>query len=160
MLTRRMVLASAATLPVLPNILRAETASNEALASSRLIYLTPIRSDGAESACKGEVWFMWDAPDIYVVTQATAWRAEAVRKGLTKARIWVGEFGVWTNANDKFRKAPELMLDGVLETDATAWDNTLEKMGKKYSDEWGVWGPRFRNGLQDGSRVMLRYSIV
>ena len=34
----------------------------------------------------------------------------------------------------------------------------LDAMGEKYHSEWFRWGPRFRNGLADGSRVMLRYS--
>ena len=112
-------------------------------------------------ACaKAKCVFLWDDPDIFVVTQAEAWRAEAVRKNLNTARIWVGEYGVWSNADGKFREAPELMIKGTLETDSAVWDSTLEKMGTKYSDEWGVWGPRFRNGLNEGGRVMLRYQVM
>ena len=33
----------------------------------------------------------------------------------------------------------------------------LQRLGKKYADEWATWGPRFRNGLASGQRVMLRY---
>ena len=160
MLTRRKTLAGALALPLLPLAGHLLLQYQAALRSSNLIYLSPLKSDGSESACKGEVWFLFDEPHIYVVTQSDAWRADAVRKGLDKARAWVGEFGVWTNADGKFREGPELVLQGVLETDPFAHANVLEKMGMKYTEEWGVWGPRFSDGLEDGSRVMLRYHMI
>ncbi len=160
MLTRRQTLAGALLLPSLPLLGKLDEAKRDVLRSSRLIYLTPIKSDGNESACKGEVWFMYDGDShLHVVTQNEAWRANAIRQGLTQARIWVGEFGVWSTAGDAYRAAPELMLDGAIETDEQVHNRVLAKMGTKYSDEWGVWGPRFRDGLQDGSRVMLKYAI-
>lgn len=161
MLNRRSVLVGAVCLPAFRVLAHDATdiAIERRLQRSRLIYLTPIKSNGEESACKGEVWFQYHQGEIFVVTQAEAWRAEAIRQGLTSARIWVGEYGVWTNADDAFREAPELMLNGSLETDSTIHAAVLEEMGTKFSDEWGVWGPRFRNGLADGSRVMLRYQI-
>ena len=131
----------------------------EELSTSRLVYLTPIRSDGEESKCKGEVWFMLHDNDIYVVTQANAWRAEAIRKGLTSARMWVGEFGLWQRANDAFRQAPEIMTTGSIVDDKDVQSVVLDAMGTKYSDEWPVWGPRFRNALNDGSRAMLKYVV-
>ncbi|MYD42933.1 MAG: hypothetical protein F4W90_03465 [Gammaproteobacteria bacterium] len=160
MLTRRQTLIGAATLPVLSAIGGLPDATKEALESSRLIYLTPLKSDGTESACKGEVWFSYDGDmGIHVVTQYGAWRANAIRKGMNSARIWVGEYGVWTSAGDSFRQGPELMISGVFETDPEIQRGVLNRMGGKYSDEWGVWGPRFKNGLADNSRVMMRYTI-
>lgn len=162
MLNRRSIIVGAACLPAF-SVLPHEASAHELamrLQGSRLIYLTPIKSNGEESACKGEVWFQYHAGDIYVVTQAEAWRAEAVRKGLSMAKVWVGEFGVWTDADEAFRDAPELMLKGTLETNSNAHASVLDAMGLKYSDEWGVWGPRFRDGLKDGSRVMLRYKLT
>ncbi len=160
MLTRRQAVIGASLTPILPLFGQVADATKEALTNSRLIYMTPIKSDGAESTCKGEVWFMYDGDSqIFVVTQYEAWRANAIRQGLTSARIWVGEFGIWTRAGDSYRSAPELMLEGSIEDDVEAQDAALAKMGTKYSDEWGVWGPRFREGLRDDSRVMLRYTI-
>ena len=128
-----------------------------ALDKSALIYLTPIKSDGQESACHGEVWFIHHEKEIFVVTQHDAWRAQAVRQGLNTAAIWIGEFGVWKSAKNKYRSAPYLRISGQLETDAKLHATVLEQFGKKYADEWGSWGPRFRKGLANGSRVMLRY---
>lgn len=161
MLTRRQAVLGVSLTPILPLFGKVTDSSKEALASSRLIYLTPIKSDGSESKCKGEIWFLYDGgANVHVVTQYDAWRANAIRQGLTSARIWVGEFGPWTQAGDSYRSAPELMLEGSIEDDPVAQDKVLTSMGGKYTDEWGVWGPRFREGLRDDSRVMLRYKIV
>ncbi|MCY4127684.1 MAG: hypothetical protein OXG15_00435 [Gammaproteobacteria bacterium] len=161
MLTRRRIVIGASLAPILPLLGEVVDSTKEALSTSRLIYLTPIKSDGSESKCKGEIWFSYDGDShVYVVTQYDAWRANAIRQGLTSARIWVGEFGLWRDAGDSYRSAPELMLEGAIEDDPSAQDKVLTTMGGKYSDEWGVWGPRFREGLRDDSRVMLRYKIV
>ena len=164
MISRRHVLAAtggaiaAATLP------RARAAIGEIaraqLGESELVYLTPLKSDGAESRCHGEVWFEFDGTDIWVVTASDTWRVEAVRRGLDRARLWVGEFGVWTEAGDAFRKAPMLETRGELVTDPDVHASVLERFGDKYTLEWIIWGPRFRKGLADGSRVLLRYSPV
>ena len=130
------------------------------LDKSKLIYLSPLQSDGAESACHGEVWFVHHADEIYVVTRSDAWRAEAIRRGLRRAAIWIGEFGVWTRAKDRYRSAPYLVIEGRFEEDPGARTTILERYAEKYADEWGSWGPRFHKGLTEGSRVMLRYAVT
>ena len=160
MLTRRQAVVGVSLTPLVSVFGAVAEPTKEALSTSRLIYLTPIKSDGGESECKGEVWFLYDGnSNVYVVTQFDAWRANAIRQGLTSARSWVGEYGLWKQAGDSFRAAPELMLTGAIEEDPEAHQKVLDVMGTKYTDEWGVWGPRFRDGLIDGSRVMLRYQI-
>ena len=136
-----------------------ESIAAAALKKSALIYLSPILSNGAESKCHGEVWFVYHDEEIIVVTQHNAWRAEAVRKNLTTTAIWIGEFGVWTKAKNRYKSAPYVRATGRFETDANMHATVLEKFGAKYSKEWGSWGPRFTKGLSDGSRVMLRYKI-
>ncbi len=138
----------------------ASSAAVAALDKSALIYLTPIVSGGKESTCHGEVWFVHHQGEIYVSTQSGAWRAEAIRRGFTTAKIWIGEFGVWKSAKQRYRSAPYLELSGAIETDPARNAAVLEEFGRKYVDEWGSWGPRFRDGLADGSRVMLRYQIA
>ena len=128
------------------------------LNTSQLIYLTPIKSDGEESKCKAEIWFGFHNNEIYVVTPATAWRSEAIRKKLTSTRIWVGDFGNWQRANEKFREAPELMATGSIVEDEEVHAEVLEVMGKKYTREWGRWGPQFKSALEDGTRVMIKYT--
>jgi hypothetical protein len=138
----------------------AETAAQ--LVSSPLIYLSPIRSDGTESACHAEIWFAADGNDVFVVTSEERWRSQAVKKGLDRARIWVGDFGVWKKSGGRFKEAPTFMAKAdFVGADARATqDRVLALFGEKYASAWGSWGPKFRSGLADGSRVMLRYQAA
>ncbi len=132
----------------------------DGLSNSPLVYLTPLQSNGEESRCKAEIWFAYDGSDIFVVTGPDRWRARAVDQGLTRARIWVGDFGVWTQSDGAFRQAPELMATGSIETAADVHAQILEIMGEKYADTgWSRFGEPFRTGLADGSRVMIRYAF-
>ena len=165
MITRRTILAGIALAPAFPLLTRAAWAGEaataaDALDSSPLVYLTPLKSNGEESRCKAEIWFAHDAGHVYVVTPPDAWRAEAVRQGLARARLWVGDFGVWTRSNGAFRQAPEHMATASIETDAAVHARILDAMGGKYAATgWSNWGPRFEKGLVDGSRVMIRYAL-
>lgn len=161
MITRRHLTLGILATPILVSISRsvhAEEELPEELSTSSLIYLTPIKSDGEESTCKGEIWFAYHEKEIYVVTPTQAWRAEAIRKDLTEARIWVGEFGNWKQAKEAFRDAPELMVTGSIVEDKEVHQDVLKVMGEKYSDGWESWGPRFKSALEDGSRVMIKYT--
>ena len=129
----------------------------EALAASDLVYLTPLRGDGTPSRCQAEVWFVYDGADIFVVTATQAWRAEAVRQGRSRARIWVGDLGNWKRTEGAYRALPALEARGELVADVAVHAAVLERFADKYPLSWLRWGPRFRNGLSDGSRVMLRY---
>jgi hypothetical protein len=148
-----------------PRLLAAETegrgpALDEALAESDLIYVTPLHADGRESTCQAEIWYVAEGRDAYVVTASNTWRARAVEKGLSKARAWVGDVGVWSRSNGAYRELPQLEMQASLVTDAAEHARVLEIFGDKYSLEWVIWGRRFRNGLADGSRVMLHYQPV
>lgn len=131
-----------------------------AMDESDLIYVAPIRSDGRASRCQAEVWFVHHASDLYVVTASDAWRAQAVGKGLTRTHIWVGDVGAWKSSNGAYRQLPQIQAVGSQVKEADSQTSVLDAMGDKYSLEWIVWGPRFRDGLADGSRVMLRYQPV
>jgi hypothetical protein len=131
-----------------------------ALAESDVVYLTPLKADGAESSCQAEVWFVTDGADLCVVTAAGAWRARAIRAGLSRARVWVGDLGVWTRTEGRYRSLPTLEATGEFIAAADEQARVLDLFGDKYPVSWVLWGPRFRNGLADGSRVMLRYRRV
>ena len=134
--------------------------ARRAMAKSPLVYMTPIKSNGKESQCHSEIWFAHHESEIYLVTPDDAWRTQAIRKGLDRARIWVGDYGVWRN-NDKFKTAPSYLAKArILKTGDPAIERCLGIMGKKYPSDWDKWGPRFRTGLNDGSRVVLRYKPV
>jgi hypothetical protein len=130
------------------------------LDKSALIYLTPLRTNGKESTCHGELWFVHYSSEIFAVTQSDAWRAEALRRGLQRATIWIGEFGPWKKSKNYYRSAPRLIIEGQIETEAKVHEAVLASYAAKYADEWESWGPRFNKGLADGSRVMLRYKVI
>ena len=166
MATRRDLVLGLAVAPAIPLLARTafakegEATPSDKLGTSQLVYITPIKSDGEESRCKAEIWFSHHEGDVFVVTPPEAWRARAVGKGLNKARLWVGEFGQWTQSDGAFRDAPEFMATASIESDAKKHAVVLAAMGEKYAETgWGRWGQRFRDGLVDGSRVMIRYTI-
>lgn len=159
MLNRRRILVGAAVVPLLATT-RVWGEAPGALSTSSLVYVTPLKSDGEESRCKAEVWFAHEGGSVFVVTAATAWRARAIAKGLTQARLWVGDYGVWRDSGDAFRQAPERMATAGLVTDADVQAQVLQTMGQKYADDgWDNWGPRFKTGLADGTRAMIRYAL-
>ena len=135
-----------------------ETEIPEELKTSKLIYLTPIKSDGDESKCQGEVWFVYLDSKIYVTTATDAWRAEAIRKDLTEARIWIGEYGNWTRAKEKYKEAPELMIEGSIFDDEEKNPEILEAFNDKYPGE-GRYPRVFKEEIEDGKRVVLCYEV-
>lgn len=161
MFTRRKFLrAGAAVVAVaqIPMLARADHHQlHEKLQQTDLIYLTPIKSNGEESRCQAEIWFAADGTDMFVCTGTTSWRAQAPRKGLTKARVWVGDMGNWRSTGGRYRNLPQVETDVAVIDDKAEQARVLALFGKKYRAEWGSWGPRFRDGLADGSRTMLRY---
>ena len=91
------------------------------------------------------------------MTSSPSTRVGTSRRGFTRAKIWIGEFGPWKGADNRYRSAPYLEIEGRLEADRAVHEALLPKFGAKYAAEWGTWGPRFRDGLAGGGRVMLRY---
>jgi hypothetical protein len=162
-LTRRRFLyamAASAAVVWVPRSVGAAGASafGDAAQTSTLVYVSPLLADGAESRCHGEVWFVADGDDLLVVTASDRWRAVAITRGRSRARLWVGEHGVWTRANEAWKKSPTRVASAKLDTDPKAHAHALDLFGKKYSAEWGKWGPRFQQGLASGDRVLIRYT--
>jgi len=141
---------------------RISKAVQAAIETSKLIYISPIKSNGEESSCHAEVWFCAEGSDLFVVTKPELWRSQAIERGLDRARIWVGEFGVWKRSHGAFRDAPNFLARGARVTsDAQAVERTIKAMSTKYADEgWDTYGPLFKQGLADGSRVLLRYRPI
>ena len=135
-----------------------DAATREALGSSGLIYVSPLRTDGSESRCHGEVWFLWLDDAAHVVVSRDGWKARAIYRGLDRARIWVGDLGVIRKARSKLPTAPRFDARAASVGDPDVIRRALEAYGSKYPDEWGKWKPRFEKGLADGSRILLRYA--
>ena len=161
MISRRALLGTAALTAVAPRALGSDKAAlQHALADSDLVYLTPLKANGAPSTCHGEVWFAYDGAEVIVVTASDTWRAKAVKKGVNRARLWVGDFGVWTESKGRFKTAPQTDAIATIDANPNSHTAALDLFGDKYTMEWIVWGPRFKAGLADGSRVMIRYRLV
>jgi hypothetical protein len=95
--------------------------------------------------------------DVFVCTATSSWRSQAPRKGIANTKIWVGDLGNWRRAD--YKSLPTVNAVCSIESDATVIEAALNQFGRKYVSEWSRWGPRFRNGLADGSRTMLRYRL-
>ncbi len=130
----------------------------QAAKESPLIYISPLKSNGDLSACQAEVWFVENGGDFYVVTAADAWRAQAITQGLHTTQIWVGDVGQWQSADGRYKSLPSIRAQGAQLNEKSEHARLLPVFGNKYVDEWGTWGPRFKRGLADGSRVLLRYT--
>ena len=143
----------------LPGLTFAETEeATRGLLNSDLVYLSPVRSDGSLSSCQAEIWFAVLGTSVFVCTRTTSWRVQAVKQGLTTTHFWVGDRGIWRRNN--YQSLPTMRMEGAVETGDESLEAALQAFGNKYAGEWGKWGPRFRNGLADGSRTMLRYAIT
>jgi hypothetical protein len=135
-------------------------ASTQALSKSPLVHISPLKGDGKESTCHGEVWFFHDQGDVVIVTTKDTWKSQAVAKGFKSARLWVGDFGPVGKAEDKYRSAPTFEAESGFDTDKAAFERLMTAFAAKYPDEWEKWEPRFRGGYEDGSRVLIRYHPV
>jgi len=62
---------------------------------SPYVYVSPLRGDGRESTCHGEVWYDWIDGSVVLITAKETWKARSLKKGLDRARIWVGDYGRW-----------------------------------------------------------------
>lgn len=132
----------------------------EALEQSPLVYVSPLKSDGTESRCHGEVWFFHDRGDVVLATGKDTWKARAVAQGLDRARVWVGDFGPVGAAGEKYRAAPTFEASARFDVDRAAFERLMTAFAGKYPDGWGKWEPRFRKGYEDGSRRVVRYAPV
>ncbi len=135
-------------------------AARSALGTSRIVYVSPLKGDGSESRCHGEVWFTPDGDDVLLATKADAWKSRAVARGWNRARLWAGDFGPVAKAGDRFRSAPSFLSEVRRDSDPAAFGRLMQAFSQKYAAEWGKWESRFRKGYDDGSRVLLRYTPV
>ena len=110
------------------------------LEKSPYAYVSPLRSDGAQSKCHGEVWFAWLDGAIVTTTSATSWKARALAQGLDRARIWVGNYGRW--------KHPGGNNEACSVNDFSARDIILRDQR-----DCSVLDPHIPNGIETGLRI-------
>lgn len=137
--------------------------TQRALLGSRFVYVSPLRGDASESSCHGEVWYGWLDASVVMIASRDSWKARALDRGLTRARIWVGDYGTVSRllgSNEAFRAGPHFEARAELVRDPALLDRLLASYERKYPGEIGTWRKRMRDGYQDGSRLLIRYTPV
>jgi len=143
------LLALIVTLAALP-VVSAQSASlspelQKALDSSKYVYVQSTRKDGKLSK-PAEIWFMPYNGAVWVASPPTTYRVKRIQAGQTKAKIAIGKTdGPSFNAKGSIVKDPE--VNKVL----------FEVFAKKYGSGWSSLEEKFRDGLADGSRVLVKY---
>lgn len=165
--SRRVFVAGVATLLVAPwsraDEREPRLPAQRVLETSRYVYVSPLRSDGSESTCHGEVWFAWLDGAAVVTTATSTWKVRAVARGLDRARVWIGDHGRWKRMlgrNEAFREAPQFEARARAFQDPELLDRLLANYEKKYPKEIGRWAPRMRAGHANGTRILIAYEPV
>ena len=160
---RGFLVAATAALLVPKRLFAAEPAPAELLEKSEFAYISPLRKDGAESTCHGEVWFGWLDGTVVINTRRGTWKVKALEKGLDRARIWVGNHGRWKTSvvtgalNEEFRKAPTFAARARFENDRKVNQRLLELYEKKYGSQFDAWHEDMQSGFFSGQRKLIRY---
>ena len=164
---RELIELGAASLAALAWPLRASAALGPdvtgLLERSGFVYVSPLKSDGSESRCHGEVWYGWLDAEVVLITSRTGWKARALARGLERTRIWVGDHGRTGRAlgsGDAFRQGPSFEARGRKASDATLLERLMTTYRRKYPKEIGSWESRMRSGFESGERSLVRYTPV
>jgi hypothetical protein len=162
-LDRRGFLGGSLALLLAPAVLARAAELGQALETSGLVYVSPLRADGRESTCHGEVWFGWIDGAVVINTSKETWKARALERGLDRARIWVGDHGRWkrpVGSSQAFRQAPSFEARAERIKDDALLDRLLAIYERKYPGEIARWRDRMRSGYADGSRILICYTPV
>jgi hypothetical protein len=131
------------------------------LERSGFVYVSPLKSDGSESSCHGEVWYGWLDAEVVLITSQTSWKARALARGLERTRIWVGDHGRVgrvLGSGDAFRKGPAFEARAQKSGDAALLERLMATFRRKYPNEIGSWESRMRSGFESGERILIRYT--
>ena len=134
------VVGAAARAAELPEATRKE------LATATYVYIASQRKDGSFSK-PAEIWFMWHDGAVWVGTPPTTWRVKRIKHKRPNARIAVGK-----------PDGPTFEAVGTIVKDPKVADLLRETYAKKYPDRWPAFADKFKEGLKDGSRVLVRYT--
>jgi len=121
------------------------TDQQKALDSAKYVYIQSTRKDG-KLGKPAEIWFFRHNDAVWVCSPATTYRVKRIKAGQTKAKIAIGKpDGPSFNAKGSIVKDPE--VNKVM----------FESFAKKYSDGWSSYEKQFKDGLADGSRILVKY---
>tara|TARA_B100001123_G_scaffold400212_1_gene485807 strand:- start:1200 stop:1739 length:540 start_codon:yes stop_codon:yes gene_type:complete len=134
-----------------------------ALEDSPYVYVSPLRSDGEESRCHGEVWYGWYEGSVFMTCETKTWKVRSVQSGLNSARLWVGDYGRWKGAlgkNTSFTAGPKFDAKVSISDDEKNLSQLFKELARKYPKGWRRWEDRMKKAHKEGSRVLLRYTPV
>jgi hypothetical protein len=120
-------------------------ATREQLASSTYVYIATQRKDGSFGK-PAEIWFMYHDGAVWVGTPPTTWRVKRIKHRRPNAKIAVGK-----------PDGPSFDAVGSIVKDAKVADLLFATYAKKYPERWPGYAERFKNGMKDGSRVLVKY---
>jgi len=123
-------------------------AIEEALEKSTYVYIASSRKDGSFGS-PAEIWFMYYRGAVWVASPRTTWRVRRILAGRPKARIAIGK-----------PDGPSFMATGAIVNDRTIHEEMFRTFERKYPGSWPKYEQRFRTGLTDGTRVLIRYQPV
>jgi len=118
------------------------------LRESEFVYISSTRKDGTLSR-KAEIWFTWQDGAVWVGTGPESWRAKRIRWKRPMATIWIGG-----------PEGPSIRARGEFVSDPKRYDMLCTAYSAKYPARWPRWEASFREGLANGSRVLVRYVPV
>jgi hypothetical protein len=116
------------------------------LETSKYVYVASTRRDGTFGS-PAEIWFLFHEGAVYVSSPTMTWRVRRIRAGRTAAEIHVGR-----------RDGASFRAVGAIVSDPAIRGLLLTTFAKKYPEGWPSYEERFRKQLEDGSRVVIRYT--
>jgi hypothetical protein len=116
------------------------------LADSKYIYVATTRKSGALGK-PAEIWFLYHNGAVYVASPPTTWRVRRIKAGRTQAKIAVGK-----------PDGPAFMATGAVVNEPDVYRVLFATYAKKYGGDWTKYEDKFRTGLKDGSRVLIKYT--
>jgi hypothetical protein len=145
---RRFVLVASAVLLLAPAASALGPEIEEGLRTSTYVYIASKRKDGSFGT-PAEIWFMYHQGAVWVASPTTTWRVRRIRTGRPKVRIFVGK-----------TDGPRFKATGSIVTDPPLYEEMYRTFARKYPEGWPKYEHRFREGLADGTRVLIRYEPV
>jgi hypothetical protein len=134
--------------------------ARKALRESPLVYISPLKSNGEESRCHGEVWYYADGDDVCVGSTVDTWKVKAVNNGLDRARVWIADYGPQWRALNRYRSAPGFLARAAIDESREVYEGLMASHARRYAGEWGRWEEKFRQQYASGERKILRYTPI